>query len=111
VLAQRRAELDDLQSQVDSDVREAYLDLTAATSQVEVARKNIQVSRETLDLTRQRFQAGVTDSVEVVQAQESATSAEFDYINSVFAHNVAKLTLARSLGRAAESLSQFLKQD
>ncbi len=64
---------------------------------------------ETLELTRQRFEAGVTNNVEVVQAQESLASADLDYINSVFAHNVAKLSLARALGAAAESLPQFLK--
>jgi outer membrane protein TolC len=87
---------------------ERFLDLRAATSQVEVARRNLQVTRETLDLTRQRFDAGVTDNVEVVQAQESLTSAELDVINSVFAHNVAKLSLARSIASAADSLQQFL---
>jgi outer membrane protein TolC len=107
-LAQRRAELEDLRSQVESDVRNAYLDLRAATSQMEVAQKNLQVSRETLDLTRQRFDAGVTDNVEVVQAQEFLASAELDVINSVFAHNVAKLSLARSIASAADSLQQFL---
>jgi outer membrane protein TolC len=107
-LAQRRAELEDLRSQVESEVRNAYLDLRAATSQVEVAQKNLQVTRETLDLTRQRFDAGVTDNVEVVQAQEFLTSAELDVINSVFAHNVAKLSLARSVAGAADSLQQFL---
>jgi outer membrane protein TolC len=107
-LAQRRAELEDTRSQVESDVRNAFLDLQAATSQVEVAKRNLQVTRETLNLTRQRFDAGVTDNVEVVQAQESLTSAELDVINSVFAHNVAKLSLARSIASAADSLQQFL---
>ena len=107
-LAQRRAELEDPKSQVESDVRNAFLDLRAATSQVEVAQRNLQVTRETLDLTRQRFDAGVTDNVEVVQAQESLTSAELDVINSVFAHNVAKLSLARSIASASDSLQQFL---
>ena len=108
-LAQRRAELEDTKSQVESDVRNAFLDLRAATSQVEVARRNLQVTTETLDLTRQRFDAGVTDNVEVVQAQESLTSAELDVINSIFAHNVAKLSLARSIASAADSLQQFLR--
>ena len=107
-LAQRRSELDDLKGQVESDVRNAYLDLQAATSQVKVAQRNLQVTRETLDLTRQRFDAGVTDNVEVVQAQESLTSAELDVINSVFAHNVAKLSLARAIASGAENLQQFL---
>ena len=107
-LAQRRAELEDLRGQVESDVRNAYLDLRAASSQVKVAQRNLQVTRETLDLTRQRFDAGVTDNVEVVQAQESLTSAELDVINSIFAHNVAKLSLARSIASAADNLQQFL---
>jgi outer membrane protein TolC len=107
-LAQRQAEFDDLKSQVESDVRNAFLDLHAATSQVKLAERNLQVNRETLDLTRQRFDAGVTDNVEVVQAQESLTSAELDGINSVFAHNVAKLALARAIASAADNLQQFL---
>lgn len=108
-LAQRRAELEDIKGRIESDVRNAYLDLQAATSQVELAQKNIQVDKQNLDLTRQRFDAGVSDNVEVVQAQESAASAQLDYINSVFAHNLAKLSLARAIGRAAEKLGVFLK--
>jgi outer membrane protein TolC len=62
-----------------------------------------------LDLTRQRFEAGVTENVEVVQAQASLAAADLDYINSVFAHNLAKLSLARATGNASEHLAQFLK--
>jgi outer membrane protein TolC len=108
-LSQRRAELEDLRSRVESEVRSAFLDLQAATSQVEVSRQNLDVTRQTLDLTKQRFDAGITDSVEVSQAQSSVASAELDYINSVFAHNVAKLSLARAGGGSAESLPRFLK--
>jgi outer membrane protein TolC len=107
-LAQRQSELDDLKGQVESDVRNAFLDLEAATSQVKLAQRNLQVNKETLDLTRQRFDAGVTDNVEVVQAQESLSSADLDVINSVFAHNVAKLSVARAVASAADSLQQFL---
>jgi len=107
--AERKAEIEDLRGKIESDIRNAYLDLDAAGSQVEVAVTNVKVTRETLDLTRQRFDAGVTDNVEVVQAQESVAGAELDYINSVFAHNLAKLSLARAIGGAAESLPQFLK--
>jgi outer membrane protein TolC len=107
-LAQRKAEAEDLKSEIESEVRNAYLDLQTATSQVDLSQRNLQVSRETLTLTRQRFEAGVTDSVEVVQAEQTVASAELDYINSVFAHNVAKLSLARAIGGAADSLPQFL---
>ena len=109
-LAQRKAELEDAKSQIESDVRNAYLDMQAATSQVELAQRNLEVSRQSLDLTRQRFDAGVTDNVEVVQSEESVANADLDYINAVFAHNLAKLSLARAMGRAEESLPKFMKQ-
>jgi outer membrane protein TolC len=107
-LTQRRVELEDLKLQVEGDIRQVYLDLQAATSEVDVAQKNVRVAKETLDLTRQRVEAGVADSVELVQSQESLAGAELDYINSVFAHNVAKLSLARAMGRATKDLSSFL---
>jgi len=107
-LAQRQSELEDLKGQVEEDVRNAFHDMQAATSQVKLAQRNFQVNKETLDLTRQRFDAGVTDNVEVVQAQEALTSADLDVINSVFAHNLAKLGLARAMASAADNLSQFL---
>jgi outer membrane protein TolC len=108
-LAQRQAELEDLRGHVEADVRNAYLDLEAARSQVEVAQENLRVTQENLKLTRQRFDAGVSDNVDVVQSQESVASAELDYINGVFAHNVAKLSLARAMGEANEKLGQFLE--
>jgi outer membrane protein TolC len=108
-LRQRKAELEDQKSQVESDVRNAYLDLQAAASQVQVAQQNLDVTRQTLAQERQRFEAGVSNDVVVTQAQESVASAELDYINSVFAHNLAKLSLARAIGNAPESLRTFLK--
>lgn len=108
-LAERKAEMEDLHGQIEADVRKVYLDLEAARSQVEVATENLQVTKENVELTRQRYEAGVSDNVEVVQAQEAVAGAELDYINSVFAHNVAKLSLARAVGQAADNLAQFLQ--
>ncbi len=107
-LAQRRAELEDTRSQIEGEVRSAYLDLQSAASQVDVAQQNIAVMQETLRQTRQRFEAGVSENVEVVQSQESVAGANLDYINSVFAHNLAKVSLARALGESADKLEQFL---
>jgi outer membrane protein TolC len=108
-LSQRRAEYEDLKGQIESDVRSAYLDLQAAASQVEVAQRNVQVNKEALELTRQKVEVGVIDNVQFVQAQEEVTNAEFDFINGVFAFNVAKLSLARAMGRAADALPEIFK--
>ena len=90
-------------------MRDAYLDLQAAANQVDVAQQSLEVTKETLDQTRQRLEAGVSNNAELVQSQESMAAAKLDYINSVFAHNVAKLNLARALGQTADSLPQSSK--
>lgn len=108
-LTQRHAEMEDLRGQIETEVRKAYLDLEAARSQVEVATENLQVTEDNLKLTRQRYDAGVTDNVEVVQSQDSVAGAHLDFINSVFAHNLAKLSLARAVGQAADNLAEFIK--
>jgi outer membrane protein TolC len=104
----RRAEVENIRAQIVADVRNASLEVEAAASQVELARTNLDTTRQTLELTRERFQAGITDSLEVVRTQESVASADLDLINSIFAHNVAKLALARAVGAATDHLPRFL---
>jgi outer membrane protein TolC len=107
-LQQRRSEYEDLRGRVDADVRQAFLDLTAAASQVGVAQSNRELAEETLSQSRDRFAAGVADTVEVVQAQEQVAGAEQDYISSLYAHNLAKASLARAMGQADQGIQQVL---
>jgi outer membrane protein TolC len=108
-LDQRRAELEDVQGRIESDIRNAYLDLEAAASQLDLARNNQQVARETLRLTREKLEEGISDSVEVTQAAEAVSSADLDNITALFAHNLAKLSLARALGGAEKRVPDYLK--
>jgi len=108
VLHQRKAEAENLRGQVDYDVRTAYLNLEAAKEQVTVAKQNVDLANENLDRSKERFSAGVTDSVEVVQAQQSLAGANDQYIVSLYAHNLAKLELARALGVARTNYNQYL---
>ena len=107
-LRQRKAEAENLRGQIDYDVRTAYLNLQAAGEQVSVARQNVDLANENLDRSKERFTAGVTDSVEVVQAQQSLAVANDQYIASLYSHNLAKLELARALGVARTGFSQYL---
>jgi len=107
-LDQRRAEVEDTRKRIESDVRNAYLDLQAATSQLELSRNNEVVAKENLRLTQEKFDAGISDSVEVTQASEAVASAALDSITALFAHNLAKLSLIRSLGGAEKRLAVYL---
>jgi len=110
LLRQRKAEAENLRGQIDYDVRTAFLNLQAATEQVTVAHQNMDLANENLSRSQERFAAGVTDSVEVVQAQQSLASANDQYISSLYSHNVAKLQLARALGVARTNYIQYLGQ-
>jgi outer membrane protein TolC len=107
-LRQRRAEYEDLGGQVDAQIRSAFLDLTAAANQVAVAESNRKLAAQTLTQARDRFAAGVTDSLEVVQAQEAVAAAEQDYIAALYSHNLAKASLARAMGQADANIKTFL---
>jgi outer membrane protein TolC len=107
-LSQRRSEFQDLRGRIDAEVRSAFLDLTSAASQVGVAQSNRGLAEQTLTQARDRFAAGVADTLEVVQAQETVAAAEQDYISALYSHNVAKATLARALGQADQNIRQFL---
>src|SRR5581483_1920869 len=108
LLRQRKAEAENLRGQIDYDVRTAFLNLQAAKEQVAVAHQNVDLANENLARSQERFAAGVTDSVEVVQAQQSLASANDQYISSLYSHNLAKLQLARALGVARTNYSQYL---
>ena len=106
---QARSLMEDLRGQIDNEVRTALLDLAAAADQVAVARSSVELAQETLTQAQDRFAAGVTDNLEVVQAQESVASANENYISSLYAHNLAKVSYARAIGFAEQGVKQYLK--
>ncbi len=108
VLRQRRAEAENLRGQIDYDVRTAFLNLQAARQQVTVAKENVDLANENLSRSQERFAAGVSDSVEVVQAEQALASANDQYISSLYSHNLSKLQLARALGVARTNYNQYL---
>jgi outer membrane protein TolC len=108
-LRQSQQQFENLRAQIDYDVRTALLDLNAANDQVQVATSSVDLANQTLTQARDRFSAGVTDNLEVVQAQEALAQANENYISSLYAHNLAKVELARAIGFAEEGVRQYLK--
>ena len=104
----RKNVLEDLRGRIDFDVRSALLDLQSAADQVEVARTNVDLATQTLTQARDRFTAGVTDNLEVVQAQQTLATANQDYITALSSHNSAKIALATALGVADQGVPKFL---
>jgi outer membrane protein TolC len=108
-LTESRERQENLRAQIDADVRTAFFNLQSSAQQVEVARSNIDLANQTLEQSRDRFAAGVTDSVEVVQSQEAVASANEQYISSLYNFNFSKISLARALGIGEEGVKTYFK--
>ncbi|HEV2350996.1 MAG TPA: TolC family protein [Terriglobia bacterium] len=108
LLRQRQAQLEDLRSRIDFEVRTAYMDLKSSGDQVQVAMSAEDLATEQVKQAQDRFAAGVANSLEVVQAQEALATADENYISSLFGFNVAKATLARSMGQVENAAKQLL---
>jgi outer membrane protein TolC len=108
-LRNRRNELENLRAQIDYEVRNALLDLKSASDQVDVAKSNMDLANQSLTQSRDRFASGVTNTVEVVQAQQAVAEANENLISAQYQYNVAKISLARALGLAEEGILSYFK--
>lgn len=109
---ERRAthKLENLRGQIDQEVRDAFLDVASSRDRVSVEKHATELATETLQQARDRFASGVTDNIEVVQAQEALASAQESYIASLYSFNVSKLNLAKAIGDSEFGFESYLKR-
>jgi outer membrane protein TolC len=93
-----RAQIGNLRTQIDQQVRDSLIDLNAASVLVKVARSNVDLATTALQQATDRFQAGVEDNLPATQAASTLAQAQTQYVSAVFQYNQAKLGLARNLG-------------
>jgi outer membrane protein TolC len=98
-----------LRAQIDQEVRDAYFDLDASAQEVAVEKSTVALANQTLQQSRDRFSSGVTDNIEVVQAQDALATANDAYIASLYSYNLAKISLARAIGVAESQFAAYLK--
>jgi outer membrane protein TolC len=107
-IKQQQAQVEDLRARIEYEVRSALLDVQAADQRVRVAESAADLSAQQLVQAQDRFTAGVTGNLEVVQAQEAVAAATENYLAALYAHNLAKISLARAIGLSEDRARQFL---
>jgi outer membrane protein TolC len=109
LLTSAKQRLEDLRAGIDQEVRDAFLDLQDTAQEVSVEKNAVRLATDTLQQSRDRFASGVTDNIEVVQAQESLADANDAYIASLYRYNTSKISLARAMGIAESNYVLYLK--
>jgi outer membrane protein TolC len=87
-----------LADQVETEARQAALDLRSAEQQVAIARQRVKLARQELSEAEQRFTAGVAGSVETTNAQSSVISAQDALIQARVNYGTARIAAYRALG-------------
>ena len=107
-LRMRSAQRDALRGRIEYEIRTVFLDLKSALDQVTMARHALDLADAQVTQAQDRFKAGVSGSLEVVQAQQAHATASDNYIASLFAYNLAKGMLARSAGQAEKFFGAYV---
>ena len=89
----------DVRNRIALEVKTAIAQLASARSEVDVANLGIHLARQEVEQARDRFQAGVANNVEVVQAQDVLARANDNQIAALYRYNQARADLAHSVGQ------------
>jgi outer membrane protein TolC len=102
------AQLADLRSHIDEQVRAELLDVNANKHLVDVARSNVDLATRALSDETDRVNAGVDDNLPLVTAQATLATAESNLVESLYQYNVSKLLLARVSGVLEQQYRAYL---
>ena len=107
-LKRLNAQIDDLNREIEQELRTALLDLESTENQATVTEAALHLAERELSLAQDRFRNGVTDNIEVVTAQASLASAQDDRIMALAHHADAIMALVRSLGGTEKIYQSYL---
>lgn len=95
---QERVRSNDLQEQIELEVRMALDSLRSAEEQVKVAEAGLSLAQSEFTQARRRYEAGVASSLEVTDAQTRLERARDNRITALYNHNVARIDLGQATG-------------
>ncbi len=99
-------EIADTRNQIIYEVKAAGEQLAAARDEVALAEVTVKLAREEVSQSRDRFEAGVTNNIEVVTAQDTLARANESQIQALYRVSVARADLARALGRMEQTFAK-----
>lgn len=95
---QAQLQLQDVGEQVEADVRLSYSALQSARDQLETARSNLELTEQLMTQATDRFQAGLVDNLEVVDAMAQLTMAKSTWIDALAQQKMALINQQLAVG-------------
>jgi NodT family efflux transporter outer membrane factor (OMF) lipoprotein len=93
-----------------AEVARNYIDLRGSQRELAIARENVRSQQDTVELTRSRFQAGLTSDLDVARAEAlvATTQSQIPPVETAIQQDIHRLSVL--LGQAPGSLEQELSE-
>ncbi len=91
---------DDLRQRVILQVKTAFLDWQASLDRIRRAEAAVAASSVELELAEKRYEAGLTNIVELEDAQRHYTEDDANYANALYSYSLAKSQVDRATGQS-----------
>lgn len=98
--------LRDKENEIRTEYRLAVSEIHTSFDQIELARKQQELGEQELQLARNRFEQGVADNREVVDAQAVLANANDQLVEAIYLYNLSKLNYAAVRGNPRLILSE-----
>jgi outer membrane protein len=96
----------DIAQQAELEIRQALDAIRSAQAQVSAAEEGLRLADQELAQARRRYEAGVTTSVEVTDAQARLERARENRVTALFNYNVARVDLSSATGTIQEFVNR-----
>jgi len=80
------------------EVRSAYLSMNAAEKNIQTTKVAVEQAQEDYKIAQVRYSAGVGTNIDVIDAQVALTTAQTNYIQTLYDYNTSKATLDKAMG-------------
>ncbi len=105
-LRAQQIRVDDLRRGIAAEVRLAVQDANSSLAQIAVAEKNQRLSEDELRLARLRYEQGVADNREIVDAQNRLAQSSDNLVAALHQYNLSRVELARVKGSVQTLLTE-----
>lgn len=96
--------IQDLQQQIILQVQTDFLDWQASLQRIELAQKALAASGAELELAEKRYETGLSNIVELEDAQRHYTSDDAAYASALYGWSVTKAAVDKATGRSLAEL-------
>ncbi len=108
VVKQTREQIKSLSDAIEMQIKSKYNDLLRVREEIDAMEENVKLAEEAYKIAESRFNQGLSDRLEVNDADVALSKARVNYVKAVHDYLVAKASLYDLVGRVDASYYQYI---